>query len=361
MNKILSTVLLLLLGLFPQLKGQTSQFSKDLLSLINAARTNPQGFLKANREKIQQQDPSYIPFLEKMEPIPAAKWDRGLERMGRDVIVNRSLDPKYKGANELCGYASGVSRGDLYDDPFIYLCEFYTNVHNPDNAQFGAYFQKDGYAYFWGHSCETTRYEMKSVGEIDLSGVDFDRLNTARDANYLTDLEKEMVKEINFARAYPRIYLKIIKNYLAEQSDIWGGIRYADVIALKDLEADLSRMEPRSILKPMECVYRAAKRHGIDSKRRGFSGHTGSDGSHPQDRIMRACPDLEDGNENLVSGTNTNPRRGVIVLLVDSGISSRGHRYNLLDPEWKYVGCYHYDGKTDVYGTNVHFVQNFAK
>ena len=61
------------------------------------------------------------------------------------------------------------------------------------------------------------------------------------------------------------------------------------------------------------------------------------------------------GNENLVGGEKS-VRILVIQLLIDSGISSRGHRYNMLDPSWKYIGCYGYKSE-EMYN----YVQNFAK
>lgn len=112
-------------------------------------------------------------------------------------------------------------------------------------------------------------------------------------------------------------------------------------------------MSPSQLLYPKACVYEAAKKHGEDCKSRGFTGHTGSDGSSPFSRISKFCPDLS-GNENIVGGRK-NARVLVIQLLIDAGISSRGHRYNMLNPNWEYVGCYGYEGKV-MYT----YIQNFA-
>ncbi len=361
MNKVPFLILLLVASLALPGKGQSSQFCKDLLRLINEARTDPQGFLAEHKEKLERQDPSYVRFLQDAEPIPKVSWDKGLEQMAKEVVVNKALDPKYKGSQKNCGMSSGSSIGSIYSDPIPYLCDFYTNVHNPDNIYFGSWFQKDGYAFFWGISCEGTKFKADPVGEIDMSGVDFEKLNTGAKVDYLNELEIEMIQEINFARAYPKVYAKVVAAYLAKKSEAWGGIRHADVVAMKDLAYQLNSMEPVGILQPMKCVYNAAKKHGIDCDKRGFSDHTGSDGSHPAERILAACPDLKDGNENLVSGTGCGPRKGVIILLLDAGISSRGHRHNLLDPSWKYIGCYQYDGETSPYGANVNYIQNFAR
>ena len=61
------------------------------------------------------------------------------------------------------------------------------------------------------------------------------------------------------------------------------------------------------------------------------------------------------GQENLVGGSS--PSASVINLLIDGGIGSRGHRYNIINPEWTHVGCY-WAGKVGNMPDN--YVQNFA-
>ena len=78
----------------------------------------------------------------------------------------------------------------------------------------------------------------------------------------------------------------------------------------------------------------------------------GTDDSSPFSRISEYCDGLS-GNENMVGGEG-NARSLVMKLLIDSGISSRGHRYNLLNPEWKYVGCAGYE--SDMW----YYIHNYA-
>jgi uncharacterized protein YkwD len=176
----------------------------------------------------------------------------------------------------------------------------------------------------------------------------------------MSAFEINMIREINFARAYPKVYAGIVGRYMAEQAKSWGGLSKDELFATKELMTELKNMEPLSILLPLECLYKSAKKHGEDCKKRGFIDHTGSDGSQPWDRISDAC-DGKSGNENIVGTVNTNYRQSVIALLVDSGISSRGHRYNMLDPEWKYVACYQYNESTDEWFTLGSCIQNYAK
>jgi uncharacterized protein YkwD len=166
--------------------------------------------------------------------------------------------------------------------------------------------------------------------------------------------EMDMVREINLMRQNPAGYVQYIKEYIAhlkQSGDMGSSIQTAH-----ELIDELEKTPKLSTLQPLQCVYTAAKKHGEDQKRRGDTDHTGSDGSMPWDRILRECPDLKDGNENLVGGPS-DIRRAVILLLVDDGIDSRGHRKTLLNPEWQYVACY----KMGLVGSMPNcWVQNFG-
>jgi uncharacterized protein YkwD len=149
--------------------------------------------------------------------------------------------------------------------------------------------------------------------------------------------EMDMVQEINLVRTNPEGYIPYIEEYIAhlqKTGDLGGSIATAH-----ELIAELKRTPRLSVLKPLQCIYTAAKKHGEEQKRRGDTDHQGIDGSWPWDRVKRECPDLQDGNENLVGGP-ASVRRAVILLLVDHGIDSRGHRKTMLNPDWQYVACY---------------------
>jgi uncharacterized protein YkwD len=96
------------------------------------------------------------------------------------------------------------------------------------------------------------------------------------------------------------------------------------------------------VLKADSGVYNAARKHAKDQDGHEWKlMHTGSDGSDPWDRITKFSPSMSFGNENIAgsSGLDATPRGFVIQLLVDSGIPSYGHRYNMLDPQWTHIGC----------------------
>lgn len=342
--------------------AQQHPLSRQIFALVNAARTNPSEFLKKHQEDIEDFEPKYIALLQKAKPLPAATWDTGIVAMCKSAIEANNLDPKYKGNKKLCGHSSGESEGYMEKDALYFVCQFYTVVHDPDYRYLGLYFNKayTKYAYNWGISCEKTLTPFTFSGKVDVSKVDFNRLNTAKNETYLTKVEREMVQEINLARAYPKVYAQIVAQYLAKTSDKENGLSHVDYMAGTELIEELKNATPVAILKPMRGVYNAAKSHGLDCKQRGFLAHEGSDGKDPWDRILKHCPKLTMGNENLVSNAAPDVRVPVLELLIDGGIPSRGHRYNMLDADWRYVGVYRYVAESNAYYTLYNWVQNFG-
>lgn len=171
------------------------------------------------------------------------------------------------------------------------------------------------------------------------------KLESAKPANQaplsnntsMSNEEMDMVREINLMRQNPAGYVQYIKEYIADLQK--NGNMGSSIQTSYELIGELDKTTKLSTLQPLQCIYTAAKKHGEDQKSRGTTDHAGSDGSMPWDRVLRECPNLKDGNENLVGGPS-DIRRAVILLLVDDGIDTRGHRKTLLNPEWQYVACY---------------------
>lgn len=153
--------------------------------------------------------------------------------------------------------------------------------------------------------------------------------------------EMLMIDEINQVRRSPQEYILNVKEYM--QSVRNNGLlpqsnKDAEIAAARELIFELSRMEPLEELIPHEGLYQVAINHGKDVQNQGMLTHQGSDGTYPWNRIAQQT-DIEKGNENLIGG-GRNIRETVLLLLVDSGVAGRGHRVNLLNPEWRYVAVY---------------------
>ena len=82
---------------------------------------------------------------------------------------------------------------------------------------------------------------------IDSSKIDFKALNTGANATYMNAQEKEMLKEINFARCYPKIYAKVIANYLIKEGN---NLSFDDFIAGQEIVEELNNMAPQNKLLP---------------------------------------------------------------------------------------------------------------
>lgn len=156
-------------------------------------------------------------------------------------------------------------------------------------------------------------------------------------ANYMRAEEKSMIDEINLLRSNPAAYIPYVEAYI---EDIKAGRSFSQSpAAAYELIDELKRTGPLSMLQATECLYRAAEAHGQEAVLIGRSEHQGEDGSWPWDRVRRACPNMQDGNENLVGGPS-DIRTAMLLLLIDDGIPNRGHRRTLLKADWKYVACY---------------------
>ena len=324
----------------------------ELINLINDARSNPVSFSAKYQKQIEEYEPKFINILKNSSPINEIIWDKDLVVNCKERVYG-NLNPEYKGVNELCGTSTGYGKGFDNKSALSFLCGSYTHIMDEDDAFLGFYSDSNGHTIMWGKTCERKKIIFEFNEVIDSSKVDFKRLKTGANELGINSMDKEMIKEINFVRQYPKVYASIIANYLSNESKSWWGLNKDEYEAGLELIEELRVMSPSQLLYPKECVYQAATKHAKDCDDRGFTAHTGSDGSSPFTRISKFCQGIE-GNENIVGGKK-NVRILVIQLLIDSGISSRGHRYNILNPSWKYVGCYGYEGER-----MYNYIQNFA-
>ena len=158
----------------------------------------------------------------------------------------------------------------------------------------------------------------------------------------MTEREKAMIKEINLVRSNPKGYIQYVEAYIQElEADKWSSASMIreEISTSKELIRELKSTASMAILQPHKGLYKASKKHGDEGKQKGSLDHQGSNGDWPWDRGEKYASDLTNRNENLVGGPEK-VRRSVMILLVDSGIKGRGHRKNILNPDWRYVACY---------------------
>ena len=169
-------------------------------------------------------------------------------------------------------------------------------------------------------------------------------LNTARNAGYLTEAEREVVFEMNKVRSDPSLYAW----YLRQERQYYFGnqikrplqmpvLTREGLVALDECIAFLENVSKARPLRPHEGLTKASRRHAADQAETGETGHDGSDGSTIPERISETVWNWIKVAENINYGDN-NARSIIISLLIDDNVPDRGHRYTLLDPELTHCG-----------------------
>ena len=190
--------------------------------------------------------------------------------------------------------------------------------------------------------------EMPALDNITVSASpdwQSERVNTTTGTNYLTNIEREVIIEINMLRTDPARYAS---KYLMPLKAYFDGnlLKYPGDIAIATSEGaapleecirELERTSPLSTLSPQKGLVLAARSHAADQARTGATGHTGSDGSSMVTRVNRYGEWSKSAGENISYGYNE-ARKIVISLLIDDGVPSRGHRTNLLNNSFNVVG-----------------------
>lgn len=164
------------------------------------------------------------------------------------------------------------------------------------------------------------------------------------EANYLTTLESEVVEELNLARTQPQIYA----GFLTEYAELYIGSQVHEPgekvlltregkSAVNEAIRFLKKQKPLTPLKPSKGMSRAAKDMVRMQESTSQTGHTGRDGSTFSQRINRYGTWGGSCAENIDYGNNT-ARKIVMALIIDDGVSSRGHRNSIFTPAFKRVG-----------------------
>jgi uncharacterized protein YkwD len=188
-------------------------------------------------------------------------------------------------------------------------------------------------------------------GDPDAANWNIAVLDTAADADYLSPAEKDVILEMNKVRSNPRKYAEL---YIRPMLQWFGGpfgesaylapgktVYTITTEGRNGVQAcinDLSRRQSVQLLTPERGLFFAARDHVNDTGPKGITGHTGSDRSSMGQRIDRYGEWRRGAGENISYGYNTG-RDIVVQLLIDDGVSSRGHRNNILNKDFKHVGA----------------------
>lgn len=169
----------------------------------------------------------------------------------------------------------------------------------------------------------------------------------AEPTDYLSQLESEIVRQHNLARRDPALYA----TYLEALLPLFDGkiLREPGRIALRTSEGAsavreairfLKKASSASRFQPSRGMSQAARDHVQDIGASGSVEHEGRDGSQPWDRVNRHGRWGETVGENMAFGAfrPEDARTVVMQLLIDDGVSSRGHRTNIFNPRFHTIG-----------------------
>ncbi len=160
----------------------------------------------------------------------------------------------------------------------------------------------------------------------------------------LSAVEKAVVQEVNLARTNPQKYATFVeevrRNYSGKRLIREGKLPLVTNEGAKAADEAirfLRKQKPLAALTASRGMSLAARDHVRDQGPRGKTGHDGSDGSQPWDRVSRyGTWDIKTA-ENIAYG-HDEAREIVIALIIDDGVKNRGHRKNIFDPEFRIIG-----------------------
>jgi uncharacterized protein YkwD len=163
-------------------------------------------------------------------------------------------------------------------------------------------------------------------------------------ASFLSTAENDLLAEINLARTQPQAYAAYLvefKKYYQGQRLVLPGKRpivtFDGERAVDEAIEFLRAARPAPAMEAAEPACSAAKDHGMDLLANGITGHIGSDGTKPNDRVDRYGKWLGGIGEAIVYKVDT-ARNNVIGLIIDDGNAARGHRNDLFNPDYHYAG-----------------------
>lgn len=201
---------------------------------------------------------------------------------------------------------------------------------------------------------EGTQIEQPSYtkDKIDTVAWELSVLDTARNVDYMNEIEKNVVLEMNMARSNPKKYAEL---YIEPRTKKFNGNIYDNalmtnegVAAVNECVKFMNSQKSLPAFVPSKGLSKAAQYHSSTQSLTDKTGHDGTDGSDPFERMMR-YGSFTTAGENIDYGA-TSAREIVISLLIDDGVKNRGHRNNIMSKSFTTVGVGYAD-KHKKYGS----------
>lgn len=167
---------------------------------------------------------------------------------------------------------------------------------------------------------------------------------TSTPAAVMSDSERDLLNEINQARANPPLYAL----YLEQMKPQFNGKHYTPNgklpllteegwSAVDDAIKFLKALKPLPPLSASNGLSQAALTHVKDQGGTGKTGHRGGNSTMIEERVKPYGRWEGAIGENITYGDDSNRER-LLTWLIDDGFPSRGHRRRLLGSEYQVAG-----------------------
>lgn len=164
---------------------------------------------------------------------------------------------------------------------------------------------------------------------------------TEPSANTLSQDEKDLLKEINEARAHPDVYA----SYLEQLKPLFAGKIYRGSLqteegwaAVEEAIAFMRAMKPQPPFNVATGLCSAALTHVKEQSGSGSTGHkSAGSGAMIEDRVKPFGSWQGNIGENLSYG-NDSARERLLTWLIDDGFATRGHRKRVMSSDYKVAG-----------------------
>jgi uncharacterized protein YkwD len=161
----------------------------------------------------------------------------------------------------------------------------------------------------------------------------------------LTQTENDIFYLLNRIRADPTFFVPVLQSHLktfkGKQYKLPGTninvVTEEGPVAVEEAIAQLESAKPAPPLTLSSGLMRAATDHAVDLGETGRASHEGSNGSRMSERLDRFGQWDIAIAENIVFD-DQKAEDIVVGMLVDDGNRTRGHRRNILNPQFKWVG-----------------------
>lgn len=322
---------------------------KDVIKYLNLARMYPQQFLAVELKDYNGPGtypnapvnlPSLLHEMASMSPVPPVFPDAGLYNLANCFAKEQGKNgstghvrvecPKLTGEwGECCSYGMSTGRDILMQliiDNGVPDCGHrkicFSSSYNTIGVGTSTHPQYNycavldfGRQYTQSPSANVSFSQNWSPDQIEMA-------NTAKNAGYLTDEEKDVIKYLNLARMFPQQFVTFeLKNYDGP------GAYPIKPINLASLLKEMTSMTPAPPVFPDA---------GLDNHAKCLAIEQGKDGTTAQ--VGAGCPQLN-GNWGECSAYGMPTAKDIVMLLIiDNGLRDPGDRRVCFTPSYNIIG-----------------------